>query len=490
MRPTSDRLTHPTEMAHTHFDNIVIEVTRLYDGVGDEMSDGKVQPDEVRKSPTIGGWLESDNRAVPDIFSRASTAAQTCDDLPVERYLSRAFHERETSRMWSRAWQMACHQDEIPEVGDYVVYDIGAVSHLIVRASATEIRALRNVCLHRGMLLRDEDGHANAFTCPFHGWSWNLDGTMRRLPEKWDFPHIDMAANCLPQAKVARWGGFIFINMDAGAEPFETYIGSLSEHFARAPLENRRVAGHFARVLPANWKVAMEAFMESYHVSPTHPEVVPISQYAETQYDIYPDEPNISRMLTVSVAQATPMVQALSDQEFADYVTKMTGREPVDVPEGATFRAALAEQRRGQIGQAQGAEVSHLTDVEMLDAVEYYLFPNFLPWNGFGLPIAYRFRPNGDRHDSSIMEVYLLAARNLAEKAPRAVPIEWVGEGQGFSDVPGLGRLGPIFDQDYVNIERVQKGLRATAKPGVTLAQYQESRIRHYHNRIDDFIND
>jgi hypothetical protein len=213
-----------------------------------------------------------------------------------------------------------------------------------------------------------------------------------------------------------------------------------------------------------------------------------VAEYAETQYDTYEHSPNISRLLTISVAASAPSTKAMSEQELANYVAKMTEREPVKVPEGSTYRATLAEQRRAEVGQALGIDVSHLSDVEMLDAIEYFIFPNFCPWHGYGLPIAYRFRPYQDHHDQCIMEVYLLAPRKLSEPAPKAAECVWVQEGQLFSNVPQLGRLGPIFDQDYVNIVGMQKGMKASAKSEIVLGHYQESRIRHYHKRIDDFL--
>ncbi|VXD04394.1 Rieske (2Fe-2S) domain-containing protein [Pseudomonas sp. 9AZ] len=442
---------------------------------------------EKAKEPTIGKWLASDRRTASELFARRSDGDFGTDDLPVERYISRDFHEREVGKLWSKVWQMACHETDIPEVGDYITYEIGSRSFVITHAAEGVIKAFPNACLHRGMQLVDDQGQAPAFTCRFHGWSWNLDGTMRRMPESWDFPQAEQRKMCLKAVRVATWGGFVFINPDADAQPFEEFIGELPEHFKAAPLEDRRIAVHVARFMPANWKVAMEAFLESYHVSPTHPQSVTVSEYAETQYDVYGE--NLSRLATVAVAPATPAMRQMTPQEFADYAAKGTGREPIQLGEGETYRSALAEQRRKDVAAVQGTSVDHLTDVEMLDAIEYFLFPNFLPWYGFGLPIVYRFRPNGDRHDSSIMEIYLLAPRDLSKPPPPAAKIEWLPDDRPFAEHPGLGRLGTIFDQDYENIVGVWKGLHSTVEKGLILGQYQESRIRHYHRRIDDFIN-
>ncbi|MCK9542158.1 MAG: aromatic ring-hydroxylating dioxygenase subunit alpha [Novosphingobium sp.] len=438
------------------------------------------------KEPTLAKWLAAENRQPSEAYARVTQFDLGTDDLPVERYTSRAFHELEMKRMWPRAWQMACHESNIPDPGDYTTYEIGNRSWIISRQKDGSIRAFVNACLHRGMQLVAGSGKLPALVCPFHGWSWNMDGTNRGVTEKWDFPQLRDRDLCLPQAKVATWGGFVFINPDPGAPPFEDYIGDLDDHFASDPLENRKVAAHVARVTPANWKVAMEAFIESYHVSPTHPQAVPVSEYAETQYDIYND--NVSRLATISIAPVSDAMKALSEQEFADLGARSTGREPIQLKPGETYRQALADERRRQVGAAFGKPVDHLTDCEMLDAVEYFLFPNFMPWHGYGLQIAYRFRPNGDDHATCIMEIYVLTPRNLSEPCPRAPETEWIPEGGIFGDSPGLGRVGPIFDQDWVNIIGVWKGLQSTVKRGLWLGKYQEARIRHYHKRIDDFI--
>jgi phenylpropionate dioxygenase-like ring-hydroxylating dioxygenase large terminal subunit len=439
-----------------------------------------------RKQPTLANWLAKDTRKAPPAYVRRTEFDMGTDDVPVARYTSREFHDLEMKRVWSRAWQMACHESNIPESGDYITYEIGNRSWIVTRQKDGSIKAFVNACLHRGMQLAEGSGKLPAFICPFHGWSWNLDGTNRGVTERWDLPQLKDRDLCLPQAKVATWGGFVFINPHPDATPFEEYIGELDEHFVSDPLENRRVAAHVARVTPANWKVAMEAFIESYHVSPTHPQAVPVSEYAETQYDIYND--NVSRLATISIAPVNETLKGMSEQDFADFGARTTGREPVQLKPGQTYREALAEERRAIVGETLGKSVDHLTDCEMLDAVEYFVFPNFMPWHGYGLQITYRFRPNGDDHESCIMEVYFMVPRKLSEPCPRAPETIWVPDGGTFAEVEALGRVGPIFDQDWVNILGVAKGLRSTVKSGLWLSQYQEARIRHYHKRIDAFI--
>lgn len=92
--------------------------------------------------------------------------------------------------MWKRVWQMACREEDIPEVGDTLVYEICDISLLVVRTSESEIKTYYNACLHRGRQLREFDGNAQELRCPFHGFCWNLDGSLKQVPCEWDFPTL------------------------------------------------------------------------------------------------------------------------------------------------------------------------------------------------------------------------------------------------------------------------------------------------------------
>jgi Ring hydroxylating alpha subunit (catalytic domain) len=232
--------------------------------------------------------------------------------------------------------------------------------------------------------------------------------------------------------------------------------------------------------------------MESYHVMPTHPQSVPVSGYAESQIDIFEDCPNSSRLWTVSVAPISDYMQAMPAQEFADWAAEKTWRETIQLAPGQIYRNALADERRAEVGRAKGKSVDHLTDAEMLDAIQYMIFPNFLPWYGYGVPIAYGFRPNGNRFNSCIMEVYVLAPRDVSQPCPPAPETIWIGENEACASYSELGRLGPIFDQDLANIPGIQRGLEAAIAngrmQGVKLSKYQEARIRHYHDLIGEYV--
>lgn len=444
-----------------------------------------------RPGPSVQEIYATDPIPPPAVLRAESPPqGQSSDDVSAERYFSRAWHEREVEKVWRKTWQFACREEHIPEVGDQTVYDIVDDSVLVVRTAPDTVKAYFNSCLHRGTMLRTEAGSARQIRCPFHGWTWNLDGTLKVLPGQWDFPHVDKAKFCLPEVSVGRWGGFVFVNLDPECEPFESYLENLPAHFADFRLEDRYVAAHVAKIMPCNWKLGMEAFTEAYHVPVAHPQVTGYYGDSNTQYDVWPDVRHVSRMLSVQgvASPARPATTpAQTIEEMRRDVPFFAGR-PIEVGEGETARAKLAERAREKIGRSSGADMAALSDAEALDLIEYLLFPNMVPWGGQALPIVYRFRPNGNDPDSHIMEIMFLFAKAADGSHPPPAKMNLLEPGQDWKDAPELGSAAMVADQDTDNLMRIQRGLKASRKPGVTLARYQESRIRHFHETLDAYL--
>jgi nitrite reductase/ring-hydroxylating ferredoxin subunit len=390
--------------------------------------------------------------------------------------------------MWSRVWQVACREEDIPGVGDHVVYDVAGYSVIVVRSAEDRIQAYHNSCLHRGTQLRTEGGTVPFLRCTFHGWTWNLDGALKRIPARWDFRHVDPAEFCLPQCQVDTWGGFVFINMDLDAAPLAEHLGVLPEHFKAWPLENRFKAVHVAKRLPCNWKVAMEAFIESYHVSYTHPQLSFYDGDENTQYDIYGD--TVSRMVNL-LGIPSPVLGDLDDETVAEAMAadmRIGDGGPVEIPEGATVRDTVGALLRQMISAGSGADMSAVPTCDTIDTIEYFVFPNFMPWAGFGIPIVYRFFPETLDPESCVMDVMLLAPLPDGAPRPKAAPRRFL-ESDDWRDAPELGLLGPAYNQDTYNILKVQRGLRASRKKTVTLGDYQEIRIRQYHRTLDAYLS-
>lgn len=434
--------------------------------------------------------LARDSRPVPEVLASQSPADLGVAPLSASRYTSQEYFDRECERMWARVWQVACREEDIPEAGDFHVYDIVGRSLLVVRNEDGSIRAHHNSCLHRGRRLATADGHAQNFRCGYHGWTWNLDGTIRSLPCRWDFPQLADEDLRLPQARVGSWGGFVFVNMDPGAAPLEDYLGVLPAHFVRWRLEDCYKAVHVAKVIRCNWKVAMEAFMESYHVIATHPQILPVFADASAQYDVYGE--HVNRNLAAFGAPSPHLGEdAVAPADVVDGMLAMMGRRRPGggASEGeAGARAYLGNLNRASFAKAFGGEYDGVSDAETIDALVYNLFPNFAPWGGFAPNIVYRWRPNGRDVGSCLMEVMILKRCPAGQPRPRPVRMRLLSEAEPWSAATELPVLGPVIDQDMGNMPHVQDGLVASATGQVHLSRYQEVRIRHFHRTLDHYL--
>ena len=452
-----------------------------------------LQPGEARcPGPSAQDIIDVDGQAVPAVLRQKSYTFLGDADIPTTRYTSQAFHDQEVRKMWAKVWQFACREEEIPEPGDYMVYDIAHFSFLVARTETGAIKAYPNSCLHRGTQLRPSDsaGSASQFRCPFHGWTWNLDGSLKEIPCRWDFPKVTDEAFRLPEVKVGTWGGFVFINPDPDCGSFEDYLGVLPEQMALWPLQDRAIAANVRKVIRCNWKIAQEAFMESYHVLATHPQALAYLGDANSQYDIWGD--HVSRQLNTQAVASPHLGTNVSQQVIADAMLMDLGHagegNMLRVPDGMTARQVIAKGVQESLGPALGTDLSHLSISETLDTIEYFLFPNFHPWANITVPLVYRFRPNGDDPDSSIMDVLIMRPCPRDQPRPDPAPLHILRGDELFSDAPELGGLGAVFDQDTSNLERLQIGLKAARKPGVTLGNYQEARIRHIHQTLDKYL--
>ncbi|EED36660.1 rieske (2Fe-2S) domain protein [Luminiphilus syltensis NOR5-1B] len=453
----------------------------------------KLQGDGGRfEGTTWQDLLDKETVEVPDFLREKSNPYLGDEDLSVDRYISKDFFDLEKEKLWSKVWQMVCREEDLPESGDHVVYDIIDQSVIVVRTNEGTLKGFINSCLHRGRSLRDESGTVGEFRCPFHGATWNLEGEFQGIPCQWDFEHLEDRDMSLPEVQVDTWGGFVFINFDHNCKPLEEYMEVMPEHFSRYPLEKYFKGVHVKRVMNCNWKVGAEAFMESYHTVETHKQILTFTGDANSQYDTYGD--HISRSVT-PMGVASPHLEGISEEAITRDILKLSGRmakdsdEGVDMPDGVDARRYVADMNRGMFEEASGQDLSGATMAELEDAILYSLFPNFQVWIGYNGNIVYKFIPNGDDPDSCIFEVMILLRYPEGSERPDPAPCHVIPADESFSSYPNLGALGPVFDQDDANLPAVQKGMKASHKKAVSLASYQESRIRHLHQTIDKYLN-
>ena len=361
-----------------------------------EMDDGQIVARSGGES--YQEMLDKEVNPVPAPLRENTNTFLGSDSLSVDRYLSREFHQLEVEKMWNRTWQAACRETEISKPGDYFVYEIADYSMVITRTEAGEIKGYHNACLHRGRQLRKDCGTAREFKCPYHGFRWSLEGDFLGAPCEWDFPHIKAEEFSLPQVQVDTWGGWVFINMDLEAESLQSYMGILPEHFTRWKPENTFKALHVEKVIECNWKVAWEAFIESYHTIQTHPQILPYLGDSNSQYDTWGD--NVSRTISPMGVVSPHLENIEADQTVNDWLQHgawMTDGEKVQVPEGMSAREWLAQYYFEHYSKEYGVDLaSFCTHSEIMDSILYSLFPNIAPWAGFHPNLTYRMKPYGD----------------------------------------------------------------------------------------------
>ncbi len=447
----------------------------------------EIEPGQGPRSPgkSYQQLLDEDTREVPKQLRLQSARELPVVRVPIERYVSREFHDIEVEKIWKKTWQMACREEDIPERGDHHVYEIADMSILVVRGQDDQIRAFHNVCLHRGRALKDYDGRSEELRCPFHGWTWNLDGSLKVIPCRWDFPHVEREKYALPQLKVGTWGGFVFVNMDPDCEPLEDFLGDLSWHFERWPLEKRYKEAHVCKLLRCNWKVNQEAFMEAYHVVATHPQIMAGIGDANSQYDCWD---NFSRAITANLTPSPHLGWDPTEQDQMDSMlsASLDSEPSVRVPEGMTARQLLGQMTRMQL-QSTVPSVQLLSDAELCYSFYYSVFPNFHPWGAYNR-IVYRFRPYGNDPNAAIMEVMFLAP--YSGRRPPPAKLKWLDFDEPWTEaVPEFGSLANVFAQDAFNLPRVQAGLRAAQHSHATFANYQETKIRHFHSLLERYLN-
>jgi phenylpropionate dioxygenase-like ring-hydroxylating dioxygenase large terminal subunit len=472
------------------------------DSSSDRIIDGKSEARPLnRPGPSVQEILRRETRPVPEALREQRN--DYLDDpsgsgIDRDRYFSPQFCRLEAERMWSRTWQLACRAEEIPSVGDHVVYEIMDNSLIVVRSSPGEIKAFHNVCLHRGRILRETGGHVANFRCKFHGFAWRLDGKLSSVPCRWDFPDLRDEEMALPEAKVGVWGGFVFINLDPSAISLEEYLGEIPAHFGGWDFENRYIAAHVGIVVKANWKVAVEAGLEAMHVVATHPQALSYMADINAQYDVRKDRPHYSRLIS-PLGVASPFVaDRVGEQEILDsmFPPESYAAAPdsgIKVPFGMTARQVSAEMVREQMKKStNGRDFSKVSDGEMLDLVIYSVFPNFYLQGAYFLNtnLFYRYRPWNSDPEQSLWEIYILLPRPLNEPIPSPAPLRLLEPGQSLLDAGELGpAMSAVLNQDLSNMAHLQKGLRATRKPVSTLARYQESQIRHFHRTLDMYLD-
>jgi phenylpropionate dioxygenase-like ring-hydroxylating dioxygenase large terminal subunit len=404
------------------------------------------------------------------------------EPIPKSRYTSPEYARREWEGMWTRVWLMAGRASDAPEPGDYFTFEIGPESILVIRQADGSLAARYNVCMHRGNRLREPGrGHAELFSCLFHGWQYGIDGRLIGPLDPHSFPQGCEGLD-LRQVHCDTWAGFVFVNLDPSPEPLRDYLGVVPEQLAAYHLDEWKITFDATIEIECNWKTSVDAFNEAYHLAATHTWTLEFSDDVGTVYDCYDKH---TRMIF-------PEVQASPRHPGAGTVTPgirdlFLARVGVDTTrfEGgpAEARAAYARAIRA-MAPALGCDMSELSESQLCDDYHYTVFPN-LTFNTHSLfTWVFSHRPHPEDPNRMFFD-FLALLRAPAQDVPRP-------ERQRFRTADGdtlAGRCegGELLDEDLYNLPRIQAGMRSRAFESLHLGD-QEIRIRHFHRTLEEYL--
>jgi len=430
--------------------------------------------------------------------------------LPVEAYICEDYARAEGDRLWSKVWQHVGRVEEIAEVGSYLTYQIANDSILIVRSAPDAIKAFHNVCPHRGRRLVDTPsgahsacGRARQFGCGYHGWRFNADGQNTFVLDKDDWKGaLTEQRTRLREVKVGTWGGWIWINMDPNCIPLREYLEPAASLLDPFQFDRMRYRFRQWVIFDCNWKVALEAFMEPYHVAATHPQLLKYGDFyawsraqglhGNDGYDLRKSEQGSAAVTTVHRTGKGPDARAMIGQmqkEFWDTVGASTTQTLVDaaarlvdeLPEGTPPQEVhqhwLESARRADA--ARGVIWPSISDEQMAEAgLAWHLFPNMSMIPGPTFALYYRTRPYGTNPDKCIYE---------------AVAIERFPPGQepktawNYAE-PTEENWRLVIAQDFSNMVAVQQGLKSRGFEGCLPNPHQEQKITNFHRNLAQYM--
>jgi Rieske 2Fe-2S family protein len=217
----------------------------------------------------------------------AETFATGAKSLAQRYFVSPEVFAEEQDRIFSKQWVLVGHQNQIAEPGDYFVTEVASESLIIVRDKGGEVHGFYNVCRHRGTRLReDRSGHLSAIQCPYHAWTYGLDGRLIGAPHMDQVPDFDKADYSLHAVNLALWEGLIFVNLADAPAPLEEWFAPLNGKFSHWNLPKLRAAKRIAYDVKANWKLLFENYSECYHCPGVHPQLQKVSPYDSAENDL------------------------------------------------------------------------------------------------------------------------------------------------------------------------------------------------------------
>ncbi|MEE3849036.1 aromatic ring-hydroxylating dioxygenase subunit alpha [Gordonia sp. LSe1-13] len=428
-------------------------------------------------------------------------------EIGVDAYISKDYLRAERDKLWNKVWQQVGRVEEIPKVGDFLTYEIMDDSFIIARSGPDKISAYHNVCSHRGRRLvdtpdgkREAKGKCRTFVCGFHGWTYDLEGKLTWAAEQQDWPTgLTEEKTRLRNIQVDTWGGWIWINMDPECEPLRDYLEPMASLLDPFQLENMRYRWRKWLVFDCNWKVALEAFMETYHVPYTHPEFRAYGtflgwsrahgKHSNIGYDApkgnqdnqaklrVADGPD-ARLSTIELQNFTwENANTNTTRTLVDAAQRLIDELPEGTPANEVLAHWIASARRDD---AERGVIWPTVDNETVakSGTAWQVFPNFQIGHALNNMLCYSARPYGDDPDKCYFEAAVYELFPEGEEPET----EWEYTPEDSSD------WRTVLPQDFSNMAAVQKGLKSRGFSGAKPNPYRERSVVNLHHNLAKFM--
>lgn len=440
------------------------------------------------------------------------THAVRADFVPKNDYICPDFARQEKERLWPKVWQVACREQEILKVGDFITYDICGQSIIVVRSTPDTINAFYNTCMHRGRRLVEASGRLTRFHCNYHGWRWNLDGSVNRILDEKDWagcPNMSRDDLRLPEVQVDVWGGFVFVNFDPDCEPLAQFLAPMPDFIDPFELEKAKFRWSYSVKVPCNWKVALEAFDEGYHVAATHPQLLEgmgddytfskamgkhgMFGYEKSEHPFGAHSPRLNRPVPDDLRPGmigyiqlmNDTLHAITTEKDAAAATRlMTEASATDSPLDLIVKLNTVQR---EAALAAGAHYPAITLEQRAAAgTDWHVFPNLIFLPSPTGTLCYRSRPWGDGKDPDWCVYDVWSLEQYAPGAEPPIMHNVIHDDDGWK---AIGNVSVILEQDFLNMEQVQRGMKQAGFPGARTSPVQEVAISNMHTVLHEYLD-
>lgn len=418
------------------------------------------------------------------------------DIVTADRFTSREYSHQEWEKVWMRTWNIAGMAYHCEAPGDYITADLGHESIICVKGDDGQIRAFYNSCPHRGTrITAAEVGHTDRFSCPYHGWQFNLAGETVFVPNEEDYYQGSPCGRIrLRQINCEVLFGLIWINMDENAASLRDFLGEqIVREIGSYHMENMVRVLNMTADTPCNWKIITDNFNEAYHVQVLHPALIPYieANYKACQFDLFAEGHNRGWF-----PSHNPSILDQGD-EIGDHlagIMQYWGLDPEDYrgfEARPKVRKAIQQAKRKKAAEKGFHHYKNYADYQLTDYVIYNIFPNSAITVGpDGVQLLRpRPHPSGDPNRCLFDHWWMV---------PKIEGLSHTPSPAGGPDLPvedaeheifawGEKSLGRTADEDLSIAKAQQEGLASSGYQGFYLCN-QERRVQRFHEVLNDYM--